>query len=197
MTGDQTAGVITGVMCLTLAVSSLAARRLPLGRTLKMALAWVAIFVGVYVLMLFRGTGAEIWSRPRVDLFGAEPSIGGGVVRIAVRPDGHYYITGRINGYAAEFLIDSGATTTAISSDVARAAGIEDDGMPPIPITTANGMTMARTARIAQLQIGSITQNDARTTIGDTLGDTNLLGMSFLSQLKSWRVEGNTLILQP
>ena len=197
MTGDQTAGVITGVMCLTLAVSSLAARRLPLGRTLKMALAWVAIFAGAYVLMLFRGTGAEIWSRAKVDLFGAQPSVSGGTVRIAVREDGHYHIVGRINGHEAQFLIDSGATTTAISSETAKLAGVEDDGMPPIPISTANGMTMARTARIARLEIGSIEQIDARTTIGDTLGDTNLLGMSFLSQLKSWRVEGKTLILQP
>ena len=57
-------------------------------------------------------------------------------------------------------------------------------------------MTLARTARIERLEIGSIVQANARTTIGDTLGDTNLLGMSFLAQLKSWRVEGNTLILQ-
>lgn len=197
MTGDQTAGVITGLMCLILVGSSLAARRLPLGRSLKMALAWVAIFAGVYVLMLFRGTGAEIWSRAKVDLFGAQPNVSGGAVRINAREDGHYYIMGRINGHEAEFLVDSGATTTAISSDVARAAGLQDDGMPPVPISTANGMTLVKTARIERLEIGNIVQTDARTTIGDTLGDTNLLGMSFLSQLKSWRVEGNVLVLQP
>ncbi|CAM3238183.1 TIGR02281 family clan AA aspartic protease [Sphingomonas antarctica] len=195
MTGDQTAGIVTGIMCLTLAVSSLAARRLPMGKTLKMALAWVAIFAGAYVLVLFRGTGAEIWSRARTDL-GIQPELSGGVVRINAREDGHYYITGRINGRPAEFLIDSGATTTAISTAVASASGVTDDGMPPIPISTANGMTMSRTARIERLEIGAIVQTDARTTIGDSLGDTNLLGMSFLSQLKSWRVEGNTLILQ-
>ena len=197
MTGDQTAGIITGVMCLTLAASSLAARRLPMGRTLKMALAWVAIFAGVYVLMLFRGTGAEIWSRAKVDLFGAQPGLSGGTVRINAREDGHYYVTGRINGYDAEFLVDSGATETAISTTVANASGVTDDGMPPIPISTANGMAFHKTARIERLEIGSIVQTNARATIGDNLGDTNLLGMSFLSQLKSWRVEGNTLVLQP
>ncbi|HTI31401.1 MAG TPA: TIGR02281 family clan AA aspartic protease [Sphingomonas sp.] len=197
MTSDQTAGLITGVMCLTLAVSSLAARRLPLGRTLKMALAWVAIFAGVYVLMLFRGTGAEIWSRAKVDMLGMAPGISGSAVRVAARSDGHFYVQGKINGYPTEFMVDSGATETAISSEVARAAGIKDDGMPAMPISTANGMALAKTARIERLEIGSIVQANARTTIGDSLGDTNLLGMSFLSQLKSWRVEGNTLILQP
>jgi aspartyl protease family protein len=197
VTDDQTAGLIAGVICLTLAVSSLAARRQPLGRTLKMALVWVAIFAGVYVLMLFRSTGAEIWSRAKVDLLGHEPSISGGTVRIAARPDGHYYINGLINGYPAEFMIDSGATETAISSAVAKSARLEDDGMPPLPISTANGMTMMRTARIDRLDVAGIVQRDARTTISDNLGDTNLLGMSFLGALQSWRVEGNTLILQP
>ena len=197
MTSDQTVGIVTGVMCLTLAVSSLASRRLPVGPTFKMATAWLAIFAGAYCLTLFRGEGAEIWSRAKVDLFGVQPAVSGGPVRINAREDGHYYVTGRIKGHATEFLIDSGATTTAISTAVANATGVTGDGMPPIPISTANGMAMARTARIERLEIGSIVQINARVTIGDTLGDTNLLGMSFLSQLKSWRVEGSTLILQP
>lgn len=196
MTADQTAGVISGVMCLTLAVSSLAARRLPMARTFKLALAWLAIFAGAYALTLFRGEAAELWARIKLDM-GIQPTVSGGVVRIAKRDDGHFYVSGRINGHPAKFLVDSGATTTAISAQTATASGIEDDGMPPIPISTANGMAMARTARIDRLEIGGIVHTGARTTIGDTLGDTNLLGMNFLSQLKSWRVEGNTLILQP
>jgi aspartyl protease family protein len=197
MTGDQTVGVITSIMCLILVVSGLAARRLPMRNTLKMALAWVAIFAGAYVLTLFRGEGAEIWSRIKADVSGSESQSSGGVVRITAREDGHFYASGRINGHPAEFLIDSGTTTTAISTAVANASEVGDDGMPPIPISTANGTTFAKTARIERLEIGSIVQTDARTTIGNGLGDINLLGMSFLGQLKSWRVEGNTLILQP
>ncbi len=196
MTGDQAAGVITGVMCLTLAVSSLAARRLPMARTAKLALAWVAIFAGAYTLTLFRGEAAQLWSRVKLDM-GIQPMISGGVVRIAARDDGHFYVSGSINGHPVEFLIDSGATTTAISSTVAAASGVSDDGMPPIPTSTANGMTMVRTARIERLEIGGIVQENARVTIGDSLGNTSLLGMSFLSQLQSWHVESGTLVLQP
>ena len=29
------------------------------------------------------------------------------------------------------------------------------------------------------------------------VGDTNVLGMNFLSSLAGWRVEGNTLVLRP
>ena len=197
MNGDQTVGIVTGVMCLILAASSLAARRLPTGKTLKMALAWVAIFGGAYVLTLFRGEGVEIWSRIKTDVSGGQSPSSGTTVRITARDDGHFYASGRVNGHPITFLIDSGATTTAMSTTVANASGVTDDGMPPIPLSTANGMTFAKTARIERLEIGSIVQVNARTTISDSLGDTNLLGMSFLNQLKSWRVEGDTLILQP
>lgn len=196
MNGDQTAGLIAGLMCLILVGSSLLARRVPLAQSLKMALAWVAIFGGVYVLFLFRGEAATVWSRAKVDLFGQQPAISGGTMQIAAREDGHYYVTGRINGHEAEFLIDSGATTTALTKATADAAGLIDDGMPPVPVSTANGLAWARTARIAELDIGDIKQRDARTTIQDNMG-TNLLGMSFLSELKSWRVERGTLVLQP
>ena len=94
-------------------------------------------------------------------------------------------------------LVKARALTAEKKALYERITRVGDDGMPPIPVSTANGMTMARTARIERLEIGAIVQTNARTTIGDTLGNTNLLGMSFLSQLKSWRVEGNTLVLQP
>lgn len=33
--------------------------------------------------------------------------------------------------------------------------------------------------------------------VSPAFGDTDVLGMNFLSRLKSWRVEGDTLILEP
>ncbi|MBL7325885.1 TIGR02281 family clan AA aspartic protease, partial [Escherichia coli] len=33
--------------------------------------------------------------------------------------------------------------------------------------------------------------------VGDSFGDLDVLGMNFLSRLKSWRVEDRTLILEP
>ena len=56
---------------------------------------------------------------------------------------------------------------------------------------------MVSTARIAELEVGSVRQSNARAIIGKSFGNTNVLGMSFLSELKSWKVEGRTLTLEP
>jgi aspartyl protease family protein len=53
---DRTGTAIFYVLLLVLPVSALLARRLPIGRTLTMALAWAAIFaVVIGVVMLIRG----------------------------------------------------------------------------------------------------------------------------------------------
>ncbi|MEN2784920.1 hypothetical protein ACFOKI_15215 [Sphingomonas qilianensis] len=33
--------------------------------------------------------------------------------------------------------------------------------------------------------------------VSPAFGETNVIGMNFLSRLKSWRVEGNILVLEP
>lgn len=51
MSGDQGAYVLYTVLLAVLVGSALVARRLPAGKTLRMALAWVAIFaVGILIM---------------------------------------------------------------------------------------------------------------------------------------------------
>jgi aspartyl protease family protein len=54
MNGDDNAQLIYSLLAIMLLISSLSARRLPLKQTVKMALAWVAIFaVGLLVASFF------------------------------------------------------------------------------------------------------------------------------------------------
>jgi aspartyl protease family protein len=41
----------------------------------------------------------------------------------SARPDGHYWLRAEINGHPASFLVDTGATLTAISDETAAAPG--------------------------------------------------------------------------
>jgi aspartyl protease family protein len=50
MNGDQAPNAIYLALWLVLVVSALVSRRLPVGKVVKMALAWVAIFATVFVL---------------------------------------------------------------------------------------------------------------------------------------------------
>ncbi|MES2057318.1 MAG: hypothetical protein V4564_15400 [Pseudomonadota bacterium] len=52
MTEGQSAGVIFSLLCLVLAVSSLAGRRIPLSFAIKSALAWAAIIGIIYIVVV-------------------------------------------------------------------------------------------------------------------------------------------------
>jgi aspartyl protease family protein len=119
-------------------------------------------------------------------------------VRIAMARDGHFYAQASIGGVRRRMLIDSGATVTALSPATAAAAGLKPEaGVVPVIIQTANGAIPARPVTVAELRIGNIVARNLRVVVSPAFGELNVLGMNFLSRLKSWRVEGRTLILVP
>src|SRR3546814_5641278 len=70
-------------------------------------------------------------------------------------------------------LIDSGATTTAISASTAAAAGITiDERGFPEDISTANGAIAALPGVAAQVTIGGITARDLPVIVSPAFGDT-------------------------
>lgn len=124
--------------------------------------------------------------------------VAGREVRIKMSPDGHFWASAAINGVEQRMLVDSGATVTALSQQTAQSAAVTGDPrLLPVMIRTANGVVRAETGTIDQLDIGGIEARNLKAVISPSLGSVNVLGMNFLSQLASWRVEGRTLILVP
>jgi len=130
---------------------------------------------------------------------GAQPqTVSGGETRIPLSPDGHYWITARLNGTRLRLMVDTGATVTAISQDLAEAAGVEPDPLQgDATVETANGTVTAAPARIASLRFGSIAARDLAAIVMPGANGPNVLGMNFLTRLKGWRVEDGVLILTP
>lgn len=119
-------------------------------------------------------------------------------VRIAISPDGHFWARVSINGFQRRMLIDSGATISAISEETAAQANVvKGTSLIPVVLQTANGAVRAETGSIDHLNVGSIQARNLKTVISPALGPIDILGMNFLSQIASWRVEGRTLILVP
>lgn len=124
--------------------------------------------------------------------------ISGGEVRIPMARDGHFWVDAQIGATKTRMLVDSGATVTALSSETARRAGIEADAtLVPLLMKTANGTVRADAGTIDRLVIGPAEAKSLKVVISPALGGTDILGMNFLSELASWRVEGRTLILVP
>src|SRR4051812_9134399 len=114
-------------MGVLLVLSSLLATRLPLSKALRMGLAWVGIFAGFFILFAFRGEFQNFGQRLKAEALGT-PATEGGELRIPMAEDGHFWVEVSVNGKSARFLIDSGASVTTISSDLAGAAGVPTNG---------------------------------------------------------------------
>jgi aspartyl protease family protein len=193
MSGDGPS-VIYYAIAIVFVLSSLVGMRLPLGKALKMAFAWVAIFGVAFVLFAFRGEFSAFGDRLRAEATGT-PMVSGREVRIPVAEDGHFWAKAEVNGRPARFLVDSGATTTTISRELAQDAGVPLTGLL-VPVNTANGVVPMRLATADRLQLGSIERKDFPVNVSER-DDTSVLGMNFLSSLSGWRVEGHDLVLRP
>jgi aspartyl protease family protein len=192
MSSDRVADIVMYALFLILPVSALLARGVPLKRTMAMALAWVAIFAVGLLIVSQRHRLSGIMS-----IF-SDQQVQGSETRITMAEDGHFWADVTINGIGRRMLIDSGATTTALSAATAAAAKLDTDESPfPAVLNTANGMVSARTATVAELTVGNVTARDFGVVVSPAFGDTDVLGMNFLSRLASWRVEGKTLVLVP
>lgn len=177
--------------------TALVRRRIAFGRALNMlsSLALGAILVTV-VLQLSRFDPRLDIAVPQLGL--PEQSVEGGETRIPLAPDGHYWVRARINGYPANFLIDTGATLSAVSPQVAKAAGLEPRvGGIPVQIRTANGTVSAEMSNADSLAFGNIEAEGIDVVVAPGLGETNIIGMNFLSRLEGWQVKKGTLVLTP
>jgi len=194
MNGDQRMNMLYLMLCMVLVASSLIGMRLPIGKVLKMALAWVAIFGVGFALFTFRGEFSALGAKLKAEATGT-PIQSGEELRLAMRDDGHFWVNASVNGQEAPFLVDSGASITTVSPAVAAAAKIET-GMRVAQVETANGEVQMAIAKAERFEVGPIVRTDFTVHVNNG-DDTNVLGMNFLSSLQSWRVEGNTLVLQP
>lgn len=118
-------------------------------------------------------------------------------LRLAPAADGHYYVDGTINGTGIRFVVDTGATTVAISRHDARRIGLlyRVDG-EPTPVETASGVAQAYRVRFRSVKARTIEVTGVEGIVID--GDyptTALLGQSFLNRL-NMRREGLLLELE-
>ena len=110
-------------------------------------------------------------------------------------PRGHFVVDGQINGGPVRFLVDTGATTIALSSGDATRLGIDYRKGLPGMMGTANGMATAYALKLDTVRVGDIVLNnvDAAVMEGNPMPFA-LLGMSFLNRMEMKR-EGQTMVL--
>ncbi|MDX2158923.1 MAG: TIGR02281 family clan AA aspartic protease [Hyphomicrobiaceae bacterium] len=116
-------------------------------------------------------------------------------VKIRRRLDGHFVARVTVEGTSVSMLVDTGASTVVLRQSDARDLGVDTRRLRyTVPVQTANGLAYAAHARLRQVAVGSIvlTNVDALVAQPGVLKES-LLGMSFLSRLRSYEFAGEFL----
>ncbi|MDP1900524.1 MAG: retropepsin-like aspartic protease [Rubrivivax sp.] len=134
---------------------------------------------GVRTLLRVGGTPAQLGkSAPR-------PSAR--EVVLTAGPGGHFTAAGAINGRAAQFMVDTGATLVALSRDDAQRMGIDLSGARDAVTHTANGTVPVKLVTLASVRVGDLELSQVGAAILPMPMPVILLGNSFLSRLQMRR----------
>ena len=112
--------------------------------------------------------------------------------------NGHFEARITINGTPIRAVVDTGATTTVLTAEDARAAGFDPGTLNfTIPVSTANGMARAAGVKTDELAIGGIVRKGMPVMIAapGALGQS-LLGMNFIGSLSGFDVRGDRMVLR-
>ena len=195
----QSMMMLTALAAMVLGVlGSLVFRRLPgLGRALR-SVSTLAL-MGVLLLVVLQLSRLDPRFEMAVPEFGLPKQVvEGRETRVPLASDGHFWIHATVDGVPVNFLVDTGATVTAVSAETAQRLGLRPrDAGIPIRMQTANGTVAAQLTTIDDLRFGNVAAHGIDAIIAPGLGPTNVVGMNLLSRLASWRVEGRTMILVP
>jgi aspartyl protease family protein len=158
-----------------------------LPRTFKIVTVWLLLGVAVFL-------GMQWWMRQQQQ---TRFQLQGGVIEIARGSDGHYHWPGSINGRELEFLVDTGATGTAISAQLARELNLPSLGQ--VQSNTAGGVVSGRVVSVNLALQGGVTAQQLRVVALEGLNDRRteqpLLGMDVLGKLR-WQQRDGVLRIE-
>ena len=144
---------------------------------------WLLLALGLFL-------GVQAWqARAKATRF----VMAAGTVEIQRAPDGHYHWPGRINGRAVEFLVDTGATGTAIPAALAQELGLVALGS--VQSQTAGGVVTGRVVVGDLVLDGGVRAERLRMVALPGLASP-LLGMDVLGRLR-WEQREGRLRVQP
>lgn len=157
-------------------------------QALRMAAVWAIIFAAA----IFAAGLWQDWAAPQQVV-----SEDGRRVEVPMDSSGHFLLTAEANGKPLRFIVDTGASSIALSPDDARRIGIDPDDLAYIGrAETANGTVETAPVTIRRFAIGDIVdENVSAVVIGADI-EGSLLGMSYLRRFARVGFEGELMVLE-
>jgi aspartyl protease family protein len=154
------------------------------------AAGWI---LGILLLVLGFGKVLDRQNNPNQSVSSVQSGTSQEIVLQRNR-SGHYVFDGEINHRKVTFLVDTGATTTAIPGNLQLELDLKMG--PATSVTTANGTTTAYLTRLDQLALGDIELSAVNASIIPGMRtDEVLLGMNVLKHFELVQ-RGNQLVIR-
>lgn len=114
------------------------------------------------------------------------------------RSDGHFYVEAWVNDDPVNFMIDTGASMVVLSRETASNLGFDlwDEDFDGL-VKTAGGEVRAARITLDEINIGDEVIAYGVPALILMEGDLDLLGMSFLSRISGYEVNGDEMVLKP
>ncbi|MFO1088244.1 MAG: TIGR02281 family clan AA aspartic protease [Hyphomicrobiales bacterium] len=119
------------------------------------------------------------------------------IYEVKAGDNGHFWVTASIEDTDVKAVIDTGASQVVLSYEDADRINLHlRDSDFSVPVSTANGMAKAAAVSLRRVDIGNIRVRDVEALVAPKGALTvTLIGMSFLSKLKGYKVSDGTLVL--
>jgi aspartyl protease family protein len=115
----------------------------------------------------------------------AAPS--GNRIVLAAGGGGHFFTLGQINGKSTQMVVDTGATSVAMSVAEAQRLGVEYRSGQPIQMSTANGVIQGWIVSLSSVRVGDVVVHGVEAAVSAGAMPYVLLGNSFLTRFQMTR----------
>lgn len=117
--------------------------------------------------------------------------------RVAKAADGHYWAMASIDGRPLRMLVDTGATSLALTLTDARALGLDTAALVyDRQVATAAGRTQAASVSLSRVGVDGVDVEHVAALVVKTGLPSSLLGMSFLGRLSGFQADRSSLVLR-
>ncbi|WEX86882.1 TIGR02281 family clan AA aspartic protease [Sinorhizobium garamanticum] len=174
-----------------------------LGEGLRLIFIWFLIALALISVYVYRFELQSVGDRLLAGLMPGRAMVitdsdGQQEVVLQRRLDGQFAADAKINGHDVSMLVDTGASSVALTYEDAERIGLDPANLSyTVTVMTANGRALAAPVTLSDIAIGPIERRNIRAMVAaEGRLDRSLLGMSFISTLDFLQMRTDELRLR-
>lgn len=199
MNSENAPSIIISIVVLTMLIAGIISRKdIALRQVFKYCILWLILGLFVIALYSYRFEFSDFKQRMMSSINPSKPILDkeNKQIIIKISDDGHYYLQALVNGQKITFMIDTGASSVAISQDDAKTIGIDTKKLNYNQrYQTANGISFGASVNLESIDIDGYKISNVKASVTPNLVGASLFGMSALKKFSSYQFSQDTLTL--